>query len=52
MSMEQQRACREGHRECVEFLLKHNAQVNDVDSDGWTALHHSAQMAMLTLQEC
>ncbi len=34
-------AAKEGHIDCVEFLIQNGAQLDLKDEHGWTALHHA-----------
>lgn len=41
-SVSSTQACIDGSMEMVSFLLDHSANVNQVDSEGWTPLHVAA----------
>lgn len=44
-------ACIDGSMEMVDFLLSHGANVNQVDSEGWTPLHVAASCGNLEIAE-
>lgn len=45
-------ACIDGSMEMVSFLLDHSANVNQVDSEGWTPLHVAASCGYRDIAEC
>lgn len=45
-------ACIDGSMEMVAFLLDHSANVNQVDSEGWTPLHVAASCGYRDIAEC
>lgn len=45
-------ACIDGSMEMVSFLLEHGANVNQVDSEGWTPLHVAASCGHPDIAEC
>lgn len=36
-------ACANGYRKVIRLLLRHGADVNQADNDGWTSLHIAAR---------
>lgn len=44
-------ACIDGSMEMVTFLLEHGADVNQVDSEGWTPLHVAASCGYSDIAE-
>ena len=44
-------ACIDGSMEVVSFLLTQGANVNQVDSEGWTPLHVAASCGNLEITE-
>lgn len=45
-------ACIDGSMDMVSFLLEHNANVNQPDSEGWTPLHVAASCGHPEIVEC
>lgn len=45
-------ACIDGSIEIVTFLLEHGADVNQVDSEGWTPLHVASSCGYADIAEC
>uniref|UniRef100_A0A3Q4HPH7 Protein phosphatase 1 regulatory subunit 12C-like n=1 Tax=Neolamprologus brichardi TaxID=32507 RepID=A0A3Q4HPH7_NEOBR len=45
-------ACIDGSIEMVTFLLEQGASVNQVDNEGWTALHVAASCGHADITEC
>uniref|UniRef100_A0A4W3IQ67 Uncharacterized protein n=1 Tax=Callorhinchus milii TaxID=7868 RepID=A0A4W3IQ67_CALMI len=45
-------ACIDENLEVVEFLLAHNADINQADNEGWTSLHVAASCGYSEIVEC
>lgn len=45
-------SCIDGSMDIVSFLLEHGADVNQVDSEGWTPLHVAASCSYPDIAEC
>ncbi len=52
VSLSSPQACIDGSMDMVSFLLEHNANVNQVDSEGWTPLHVAASCGHTDIAEC